>query len=74
MVSDTVVCSEQPQLKSDCEIIWVKLEIVGSQPFYIVAYYKPKEDDQNSLDMHRCSFERLIGKKAILTSPNIFMA
>ena len=27
------------------------------------AYYKPKEDDQNSLDMLRCSLERLIGKK-----------
>ena len=55
--------SEQPELKSDCEIIWVNLEIVGSQPLYIAAYYKPKEDDQNSLDMLRCSLERLIGKK-----------
>ena len=44
-------------------MIWVKLEIVGSQPLYIAAYYKPKEDDQNSLDMLRCSLERVIGKK-----------
>ena len=25
-VSDAVVCSEQPQLNLDCEIIWVRLE------------------------------------------------
>ena len=42
LVSGTVVCSEQPQLKSDCETIWVKLEIVGSRSLYIAAYYKPK--------------------------------
>ena len=76
LVSDTVVCSEQPQLKSDCEITWVNLEIVGSQPLYIAAHYKPKEDDQSSLDMLRCSLERLIGKKGSilvqgeLTAPN----
>ena len=62
LVSDTVVCSEQPQLKSDCKIIWVNLEIVRSKPLYIAAYYKPKEYDQNSLGMLRCSLERLIGK------------
>ena len=68
LVSDTVVCSEQPQLKSDCKIIWVKLEIEGSQPLYIEAYYKPKEDTQNSLDM-LIDFEL---KKVLLPPPREF--
>ncbi|MCG8035186.1 MAG: hypothetical protein JAZ03_23820, partial [Candidatus Thiodiazotropha taylori] len=63
LVSDMFVCTEQPQLKTKCEIVWVKLEIVGSQPLYIAAYYKPKEDDQDSLDMLRSSLDKLLGKK-----------
>ena len=57
--------SAQSNLNSNqiAKLLWVKLEIVGSRPLYIAAYYKPKEDDQNSLDMLRCSLERLIGKK-----------
>ena len=58
-----LVCSQQPQLKTECEIVWVKLEIVGSQSLYIAAYYKPKEGDQESLDMLRCSLDKLVGKK-----------
>ena len=46
LVVDTLICSEQPQLRSECEITWVKLEVVGTQPLYLAAFYKPKEDDQ----------------------------
>ena len=42
--------------------MWIKLEIVGSQPLYIAVYYKPKEDDQSSLDM-LCSLDKLVSKK-----------
>ena len=41
--------SEQPQLQSKCEVIWVKLEITGSCPLLISAYYKHNKDDQESL-------------------------
>ena len=63
LVRDTLICYEQPQLRSECEITWVKLEIVGAQPLYLAAYYKPSEDDQDSLDMLRNSLEKLNGKK-----------
>ena len=58
-----MICSEQPQLRSECEITWVKLEVVGTQPLYLAAFYKPKEDDQDSLDGLRNFLDRLIGKK-----------
>ena len=63
LVSDTLICSEQPQLRSECEITWVKLVVVGSQPLYLAAFYKPREDDQDSLDMLRKSLDKLVGKK-----------
>ena len=60
---DTLICSEQPQLRSECEITWVKLEVVGTQPLYLAAFYKPKEDDQDSLDGLTSSLDGLTGKK-----------
>ena len=48
---------------SECKITWVKLEVVGSQPLYLAAFYKPHEDDQDSLDMLRNSLDKLVGKK-----------
>ena len=49
LVYDSMISSEQPQLKTKCEVIWVKLEITGSCPLLISAYYKHNEDDQESL-------------------------
>ena len=60
---DTLICGEQPQLRSECEITWVKLEVVGAQPLYLAAFYKPKEDDKDRLGMLRNSMGKLIGKK-----------
>ena len=66
LVRDTLICSEQPQLRTECEITWVKLEIVGSQPLYLAAFYKPCEDDQDSLDMLKNSLDKLNGKKGTI--------
>ena len=46
---ENLIFAEQANLQTDCELLWVKLEIVGSHPLYIGAYYKPKEDDLDSL-------------------------
>ena len=36
------------------ELIWVKLEVIGTHPLFISAYYRPKEDDQASLlELHK---------------------
>ena len=59
----TLICSEQPQLRSECEITWVKLDVVDTHPLYLAAFYKPKEDDQDSLDGLRSSPDGLTGKK-----------
>ena len=38
-------------------MIWVKLDVNGSHPLLIGAYYKPNEDDQESLLELRKSLE-----------------
>ena len=49
MVKNNLLPSEQPKLNTDCEIIWIKLEIKGTKPLYISSYYKPSESDAKSL-------------------------
>ena len=50
LVKDNIICSEQPQLSTDCEILWVKVETVGQKPLYIACYYRPKESDRQSIE------------------------
>ena len=49
LVRNSLICTEQAQFRTNCEMVWVKLEVAGVHPLYICAYYKPKEDDQESL-------------------------
>ena len=59
LVLDNLRVTEQPEFKADCELIWVKLEVTGSHPLYIGAYYKPHEDDLTSLTELRKSIEQV---------------
>ena len=38
LVKDTLIASEQKQLKTECEIIWMKIEITTTKPLYVAAY------------------------------------
>ena len=49
LVKDTLIATEQKQLKTNCEIIWVKIEIATAKPIYIAAYYRRKEGDTESI-------------------------
>ena len=43
LVKDALIATEQKQLKTNCELIWVKIDMVTTKPIYIAAYYRPKE-------------------------------
>ena len=45
LVKDTIIATEQKQLETDREIIWVKLDIVATKPLY-----NAKEGDAQSLE------------------------
>jgi hypothetical protein len=40
LINYNLITCEQPKLSTDCEILWVKLEIKGNNPSYIASYYK----------------------------------
>ena len=35
LVRDGITCSEQPQLQTNCEIVWDKIECKGNKPLFI---------------------------------------
>ena len=45
------------RLGTNCEIVWVKLQLTGSVPLHIAAYYKPSESDPDSFEEFRKSVE-----------------
>ena len=48
-VSRDFICQEQPELKTNCNIQWVKMTIKGVKDIYVGSYYKPTENDEDSL-------------------------
>ena len=61
MVKEDIIVTEQKEYKTDCEIVWVKIEIVGTRPLFIAAYYRPKEGDSYSADEFHRSLEMVTG-------------
>ena len=68
-ISDRYIASHQPQLETDCEILWVKLETAGAKQTYIGAFYRPHENDNPSLENLNLSLDRLKN-----TNSNIYLA
>ena len=59
MVKGDIIATEHKEFKTDCEIVWVKIELVGTRPLFIAAYYRPKEGDSHSPDELRRSLEKV---------------
>ena len=63
LVKDDIIASEQKQFQTDCEILWIKIELVGTRHLHIAAYYRPKENDAYSADEFRRSLEMVSKEK-----------
>ena len=57
-VKDTLLTSAVPELQTNCEIVWCKLEIVGHKTVYHSTYYNPKTSNEESFDEYKTSIER----------------
>ena len=53
-------------------MVWVKLEVAGVHPLYICAYYKPTEENQDSMLELRRSIE-LVKRQTAETKGNIWV-
>ena len=49
LARDGILVSEQKHFKTDCEIVWVRVDLAGSKPLFIASYYRPRESDEHSL-------------------------
>ena len=61
MVKDDITSSRMEDLESECEILWVKIEIASCKPLHIASYYRPNHSDAESLEQPRNSHIWLAG-------------
>ena len=48
LVRNLYIANRVQEWETDCEILWIKLQLAGSVPLHIAAYYKPSESDTKS--------------------------
>ena len=56
-ISSDMICSWEPSLQTDCELLWVKINVVGCKTLYICAFYNPDEGDALSLENFESSLK-----------------
>jgi hypothetical protein len=58
-INDKYLSSEIPELDTDCEIIWCKIQQKGNKDLYICSYYiNPKTSDRESMTEFETSVQR----------------
>ncbi|MCG8079022.1 MAG: endonuclease/exonuclease/phosphatase family protein, partial [Candidatus Thiodiazotropha taylori] len=57
-VRNEYLSEEVPELQTDCEIIWVRINLVDVKNLYICSYYNPKTSDEYSLSQLEESVNR----------------
>jgi len=58
-VRKELMATRQLELETDCENVWIKLDIANSRDVFICAYYRPNVNDVNSNQALASSLERL---------------
>ena len=62
-----LLCIETPELDTDCEIIWCKLNIIGCRTLYLGSFYRPPnqkpEIEQKYLEAFNSSLTRIMSNK-----------
>ena len=59
-VRDNLISSPVPELQTDCEIIWCKLELVGHKAIYLTSYYNTKTSNKESYSQFEISMLYLL--------------
>ena len=50
--------SPEPELQTECEIVWAKINLVGSNDLDLASYYNPKTSNESSIIELGRSLER----------------
>ncbi len=62
LLKDDIIGVRQVTLETDCEITWVKFDIIGSKSVYVGSFYRPRENDKPSIDELEESLSRICNK------------
>ena len=58
-VRSEIVSSACPDLDTDCELLWVQIDLTGAKSLYIGAFYTPPDSDVTTLENLDQSLQRL---------------
>ena len=68
-VTNNLICSVVTDLDTDCEILWVQIDLIGTKSLHIGSFYRPPNSDMTALDNLNLSLERLTHR----TNGNIWL-
>ena len=59
LVKNTLQSTREEELDTSCEILWCKISTTNGKNIYVGAYYRPHENDEESLEHLDTSLKRL---------------
>ena len=63
----SIFCTETPELDTECEIVWCKLNIIGCRTWYLGSFYRPPnrkpEIEKEYLEAFNQSLTRIMSNK-----------
>ena len=68
-VRNELVSSACPDLDTDCELLWVQIDLTGAKSLHIGAFYRPPDSDVTTLENLNQSLQRLAHR----TNGNIWL-
>ena len=58
-VTNDLISSVVTDVDTDCEILWVQIDLIGTKSLHIGSFYRPPNSDMTALDNLNLSLERL---------------
>ena len=58
-VTNDLISSVVTDLDTDCEILWVQIDLIGTKSLHIGSFYRPPNSDMTALDNLNLFLERL---------------
>ena len=68
-VTNNLISSVVTDLDTDCDILWVQIDLIGTKSLHIGSFYRPPNSDMTALDNLNLSLERLTHR----TNGNIWL-
>ena len=58
-INSDFICSSLPELGTDCEIVWAKIQFHGQKLVHLASYYRPHVDNESSLTELSLSLDKI---------------